>query len=102
MGMATPNKGLDVLSKLRSPTYANVVASIALFIALGGTSYGLATGSIGSREIKNNSVRSDDRACERDRDDESSQEASRYVSHRKRMMAADRRAGTLRTAGLSG
>lgn len=50
-----------MLSKLRSRlTYANVVASIALFIALGGTSYGLATGSIGSREIKNNSVRSKD------------------------------------------
>jgi hypothetical protein len=46
-----------VLSKLRSRvTYANVVASVALFIALGGTSYGLATGSIGGREIKNNSV----------------------------------------------
>jgi hypothetical protein len=50
-----------VLSKLSSRlTYANVVASIALFIALGGTSYGLATGSIGSREIKSNSVRSED------------------------------------------
>jgi len=50
-----------VLSKLRSRlSYANVVASIALFIALGGTSYGLATGSIGSPEIKNNSVRSKD------------------------------------------
>jgi hypothetical protein len=50
-----------VVSKLRSRlTYANVVASIALFIALGGTSYGLATGSIGSTEIKNNSVRSKD------------------------------------------
>ena len=50
-----------MLSKLRSRlTYANVVASIALFIALGGTSYGLATGSIGSTEIKNDSVRSKD------------------------------------------
>ena len=50
-----------MLSKLRSRlTYANVVASIALFIALGGTSYGLATGSIGSREIKTNGVRSAD------------------------------------------
>lgn len=48
-------------SRLRSRlTYANVVASIALFIALGGTSYGLATGSIGSREIKNNAVRGKD------------------------------------------
>jgi hypothetical protein len=50
-----------VLSKLRSRlSYANVVASVALFIALGGTSYGLATGSIDSREIKNNDVRSRD------------------------------------------
>jgi hypothetical protein len=37
-----------------------VVASIALFVALGGVSYGLATGSIDSREIKNNTVRSKD------------------------------------------
>jgi hypothetical protein len=50
-------KGLAVVSKLRSRlTYANAVASIALFIALGGTSYALATGSIGTREIKNNSL----------------------------------------------
>ncbi len=50
-------KGLAVASKLRSRlTYANAVASIALFIALGGTSYAIATGSIGTREIKNNSV----------------------------------------------
>jgi hypothetical protein len=50
-----------MLSKLRMRlTYANVVASIALFVALGGTSYGLATGSIGSREIKNNGVASKD------------------------------------------
>jgi hypothetical protein len=36
------------------------VALIALFVALGGTSYAAATGSIDSREIKNNSVRSGD------------------------------------------
>jgi hypothetical protein len=54
-------EGLAVLLKLRSRlSYANVVASIALFIALGGTSYAVATGSIDSREIKNNSVRSAD------------------------------------------
>ena len=48
-------------SRLRSRlTYANIVASIALFVALGGTSYALATGSIGSREIKNNAVRGKD------------------------------------------
>jgi len=32
------------------------MATIAVFVALGGTSYAIATGSIGSREIKNNSV----------------------------------------------
>jgi hypothetical protein len=36
------------------------LALIALFVALGGTSYAAATGSIGSRAIKNNSVRSRD------------------------------------------
>jgi hypothetical protein len=42
------------------PSPAMIVALIALFVALGGVSYGVATGSIDSREIKNNSVRSDD------------------------------------------
>ena len=41
-------------------TYANVVASLALFVALGGTSYGVATGTIDSREVKNNSLSSKD------------------------------------------
>jgi hypothetical protein len=36
------------------------VAYLALFVALGGTSYAVSTGSIGSRAIKNNSVRSED------------------------------------------
>jgi hypothetical protein len=46
-----------MLAKLRSClTYANVVATVAVFVALGGTSYAIATGSIGSREIENNSV----------------------------------------------
>ena len=36
------------------------VALLALFVAMGGTSYAAATGSIDSREIKNNSVRSKD------------------------------------------
>jgi hypothetical protein len=50
-----------MLAKLRSHlTYANVVSSICLFIVLGGTSYAVATGSIDSREIKNNTVRSKD------------------------------------------
>jgi hypothetical protein len=46
-----------MLANLRSYlTYSNVMATIAVFVALGGTSYAIATGSIGSREIKNNSV----------------------------------------------
>jgi hypothetical protein len=40
--------------------HATVVAYLALFLALGGVSYGVATGSIDSREIKNNNVRSKD------------------------------------------
>lgn len=42
------------------PSHATVVAYLALFVALGGTSYAVATGSIDSREIKNNSVRGKD------------------------------------------
>jgi hypothetical protein len=42
------------------PSPAMVVALIALFVALGGVSYGVATGSIDSREIKNNSIRGKD------------------------------------------
>src|SRR5215216_510142 len=42
------------------PSPAMVIAMIALFVSLGGVSYGVATGSIDSREIKNNSVRSKD------------------------------------------
>jgi hypothetical protein len=37
-----------------------VVALLALFVALGGVSYGVATGSIDSREIKNGAVQSRD------------------------------------------
>jgi hypothetical protein len=40
----------------RRPSPALVVAFIALFVALGGVSYGVATGSIESREIRNNSI----------------------------------------------
>jgi hypothetical protein len=46
---------------LRSrPSPALVISCIALFMAMGGVSYGLATGSIDSREIKNNTIRSRD------------------------------------------
>jgi hypothetical protein len=46
------------LSRLPSP--ALVIACVALFVSLGGVSYGLAQGSIDSREIKNNTIRSKD------------------------------------------
>ena len=45
---------------LRRPSPALVISCISLFIALGGVSYGVATGSIDGREIKNNSVASID------------------------------------------
>jgi hypothetical protein len=36
------------------------MATVAVFVALGGISYAVATGSINSRELKNNSIRSTD------------------------------------------
>ena len=42
------------------PSPAMVVALIALFVALGGTGYAAATGSIDSREIKNSSIQGTD------------------------------------------
>ena len=42
------------------PSPAMAVAMIALFVSLGGVSYGVATGSIDSREIRNNTVTSAD------------------------------------------
>jgi hypothetical protein len=42
------------------PAPATVISCIALFVALGGVSYGVATGSIDSREIADNTVRSKD------------------------------------------
>lgn len=44
----------------RRPSPALGVAVLALFISLGGVSYGVATGSIDSREIKDNSIRAND------------------------------------------
>lgn len=45
---------------LRLPSPAMVVALVALFVSLGGVSYGVATGSINSREITNNTIRTQD------------------------------------------
>jgi hypothetical protein len=44
----------------RLPSPALVIACVALFVSLGGVSYGLATGSIDSRELKDNTIRSKD------------------------------------------
>ena len=42
------------------PRHGVVVAYLALFVALGGTSYGLATGTVGSREIEDGALKSKD------------------------------------------
>jgi hypothetical protein len=44
----------------RRPSPALVVACIALFVSLSGVSYGVATGFIDSREIRNNTIKSGD------------------------------------------
>ena len=44
----------------RRPTPATAIAFVALFVALGGVSYGFATGSIDSREIRNETVQTQD------------------------------------------
>jgi hypothetical protein len=44
----------------RRPSPALVVAFIALFVAMGGVSYGVATGSIDTREIRNNTIQGKD------------------------------------------
>lgn len=58
MSSSLRKTGSSVASKL---TYANVVASLALFIALGGVSYAavkLPKNSVGAKQIKKNSVTS--------------------------------------------
>ena len=54
----TRQKDLTVKKHIRfsRPTPALAIACIALFVAMGGVSYGVATGSIDSREIKNGSI----------------------------------------------
>jgi hypothetical protein len=47
-----------VKSILRRPSPALVISMVALFVSLSGVSYGVATGFIDSREIKNNEIRS--------------------------------------------
>ena len=47
-------------AKFRLPSPSMAVALMALFVALGGTSYAVATGSIDGREIRNSTVRTQD------------------------------------------
>ncbi len=49
-----------VFTNLRPRSAYDVMAALSLFIVLGGTSYAVATNSIGSAQIKNNSVQSKD------------------------------------------
>ncbi len=44
----------------RRPSPALVIACIALFVSLGGVSYGVATGVIDSRALRNNTIRTQD------------------------------------------
>jgi hypothetical protein len=44
----------------RRPSAAFIISCLALFMAMGGVSYGFAAGSIDSKEIKNNDVRGKD------------------------------------------
>src|SRR5919106_6818346 len=61
----TPNERQPMLARLRGQlTYANVVATLALFIALGGSSYAALTvtgkdvrnGSLSGKDVKRNSL----------------------------------------------
>jgi hypothetical protein len=45
---------------MKRPSPALIIASVALFLSLGGVSYGVATGFIDSREIKNSTIRGKD------------------------------------------
>ena len=46
--------------RIQRPSPALVIALIALFVALGGTGYAAATGSIDSREIANSTIQGKD------------------------------------------
>ena len=46
--------------KLPRLTYANVVATLALFVALSGGAYALSNNSVKSKHIRNNTIKSAD------------------------------------------
>ena len=50
-----------MLHRLRPKlSYANVISTLALFVALGGSAYAIGAGTIGSREVRDNSLRARD------------------------------------------
>jgi hypothetical protein len=51
---------MSKLRRRRRPSAAFIISCLALFMALGGVSYGFAAGSIDSKEIKNNDLRGKD------------------------------------------
>ena len=61
-GTATdPKGGRDHVKRSRPPpSPALVIACLALFVSLGGVSYGVATGFIDSRELRDNTIRTQD------------------------------------------
>ena len=60
-----PTKGSrDLVNfRLRRPSPALVIACMALFVSMGGVSYGFATGEIDGREIKNGTITTDIRTA---------------------------------------
>jgi hypothetical protein len=98
---ASATGGTIVLAKFRSSlTYGNVMATIAVFVALGGTSYAVATGSIDSREIKNNTVRSKDIRNNQVRGKDVRKDTLTGVDVRESKLGTVPRAGTATTADL--
>lgn len=75
-----------MFTRLRPRSAYDVMAALSLFIVLGGTSYAVATNSIGSAQIKNNSIRS--------KDIRNSQVSSGDVRNRS-LLAKDFKAGQL-------
>jgi hypothetical protein len=62
IGGQKATKGVTTMSSIlrRRPSAATLISCFALFMALGGVSYGFAAGSIDSREILNNTIRGKD------------------------------------------
>jgi hypothetical protein len=57
-GCQAPFYAGDAMMRPRQLSYANVMSTVAVFIALGGTSYAVARNSIGNAQLKSNAVTS--------------------------------------------